>query len=583
MTARRFIGAVALQGPLRSATARTVAQAARAIGAEPVPMTASAVLAAPGARFETAAAAGGSLALLGDVFRKDSSGRVRRLPPDDADRAVSGRGAHLLRHFWGDYLAFIGDTARFDIVRAPFGERPLCWFQGDGALIFASDLKLLANCGCDLRATAWEEITRHLAEPDVRRDRTCLTEVSELRGGHRLTIAGGQATNTTLWTPWTGNTDSASTPAELRAVIDRCVADKLSAFAHPLLLLSGGLDSSILAAALARSGKRFSALNLVTRDSAGDERAYARIAASAFNIPYFEAVRELTNVDPFVSAAKWLPRPALRSFLQDSAILTEAVAARENCDVLIEGSGGDNIFCSLQSVAPVADRIRCGGTLGAVLGSARDIAQLTDATVATVLRRAVHRAWLRTDTYRVRPDHTFLSKDAVALSEGATQHPWLNSGRKVLPGQAGHAAMLVAAQGWAECLDPLSPLPTLGPLLAQPIVEACFAVPSWSWFKDGQNRVVAREAYRGTLPDALLDRRSKATPDCFVTRLFERHRVQLAEFLLDGHLARAGLLHRAVLETALRHEGPLRDHAHYRIMRIADVEAWLEDRPAASF
>ena len=524
-------------------------------------------------------------AVLGTMFRKEQPGRIDRLGDAEILSIADTRGRQLFDHFWGHYVAVIALDDRIDILRAPFGELALCWFKTSDTIFFGSDLRILALCGCDVRSIAWDGVARHLAEADIRRDDTCLRGVYEVRGGNCLTVAAGNAALRTLWSPWSreDRIGSATAAHRLRATIDRCVADKVSEFRQPLLLLSGGLDSSIIASALVTAGKPPIALNLVTEDRSGDERDYARTVAETFGLHYFEEVRQIENVDLLRSDAAWLPRPSLRSFLQDSRQLTNRVAGVTGADVIIEGSGGDNVFCSLQSVGPVADRIRCGGTLNEVIESARDIADLTDATMLTVLRRAIYRAWFRRTAYRLLPDHSLLSPLAIALSAGATDHPWLQDDRRNLSGKVGHIAMLVAAQGWVECLDPMSLPPTLGPLLAQPIVETCFAIPSWQWFSEGQNRVIAREAYRNVLPDIILDRRSKATPDSFVTQLYNRHRPLLVELLLDGHLVHAGLLDRASLESALRHDGPPLDHVHRRIMRIADVEVWIRARLATQF
>ncbi|MGK4422636.1 asparagine synthase-related protein, partial [Klebsiella pneumoniae] len=72
------------------------------------------------------------------------------------------------------------------------------------------------------------------------------------------------------------------------------------------------------------------------------------------------------------------------------------------------------------------------------------------------------------------------------------------------------------AQSYVEGHDPQDLLPTVSPLLSQPLVETCLGVPSWLWFEGGRNRVVARRAFAGDLPADVIWRRSKGTPDSFV-------------------------------------------------------------------
>ncbi|MCP2835015.1 asparagine synthase-related protein, partial [Salmonella enterica] len=67
-----------------------------------------------------------------------------------------------------------------------------------------------------------------------------------------------------------------------------CVSAQLADAQHPLLQLSGGLDSSILAAVLHEMGTPFRAVTLATRDAEGDERRFARAVAGHLGIPLEE-------------------------------------------------------------------------------------------------------------------------------------------------------------------------------------------------------------------------------------------------------------------------------------------------------
>ena len=103
---------------------------------------------------------------------------------------------------------------------------------------------------------------------------------------------------------------------QLRAVILRCVEARTSDLDSALLLLSGGLDSSIVAAALAACGRRTSALNMVANRIAGDERDYARLVAAHCQIDLTEKLRDTTAVDITRSGVAGRPNPCERSFTQ---------------------------------------------------------------------------------------------------------------------------------------------------------------------------------------------------------------------------------------------------------------------------
>jgi asparagine synthase (glutamine-hydrolysing) len=522
--------------------------------------------------------------VLGMLFGRHAPGPVTDLSEAEERSIITSGGNRFLQRYWGNYIAIVPLPDGIAVVRPPFGDLPLVYARHGPLLFAASDIELLEACGCGVHAIDWNEIARHLAASDIRRTETCLEGVNELRGGDRLSVSAGTIKTEPLWSPWVvsngeaGIADFSVGTDEVRRSIDWSIKQYSTCFERPLLLLSGGLDSSILACSLYQAKSTVTALNFVTEDPSGDERIYAQLVASAVGIDYVEAERNIANVDPCRSDAAGLPRPSVRSFMQDSRRAMEAAAAQIGADAILEGGGGDNVFCSLQSVAPLADRIRSGGSLREIMASARDIAILSDATLSTVLRRAYHRAWLRPTSYRQQPDLDYLSKDGIRAARGATRHPWLDAPRGAPPGKIAHAALLVAGQSWVECFDPCTRVPTHCPLLAQPVVETCFRVPSWMWFTNGQNRVVAREAFRGRLPDPVIDRRSKATPDSFITKVFERYRPAIKELLLEGRLAAEGLVDRTRLERTLAEASPPRNNDHRRIMRLADAEAWIQAR-----
>lgn len=240
---------------------------------------------------------------------------------------------------------------------------------------------------------------------------------------------------------------------------------------------------------------------------------------------------------------------------------------------MLSGGGGDNIFCSLQSVLPLLD-CRAGLADGPMYRRlAREIAALCDTSVWTVRRKA----WLRSWQHRPPPldiDTGFLSAGTAARARAASRHPWLEPPATVLPGKAAHVALLLGPQYLTEDSDPCAARRFLYPLLAQPVVELCLRIPTWLWFERGCNRAVARRAFEATLPEQVAWRRSKGSPDAFLVALFESRRQQIRRLLLDGNLAGHGLLDCDALAAYLDDPRPVRGSGHVRILRLVDAEAW---------
>lgn len=169
----------------------------------------------------------------------------------------------------------------------------------------------------------------------------------------------------------------------------------------------------------------------------------------------------------------------------------------------------------------------------------------------------------------------------LAVSAEACTPIWSDVPESVLPGSSNHVAWLVGTQNHIEGFNRERSHPTLWPLLAQPLVELCLRIPSWMWCAGGHNRMIARRAFADVLPRSIIERRSKGTPDSFVVELFEHNRTRLCELLEDGQLAAHDLVDLPEISRQLRDSRPVHGLGYWRIMTLADVEAWLRAITAA--
>jgi len=133
---------------------------------------------------------------------------------------------------------------------------------------------------------------------------------------------------------------------------------------------------------------------------------------------------------------------------------------------------------------------------------------------------------------------------------------------------------MLSIQNHLEGYERLRQGPIISPLLAQPMLELCIQIPTWLWCAAGRNRAVARAAYGDVLPAAVLARRSKGGFDGFGAELIDRNRALMRDMLLDGELARQGLIDASAVRTTL--ERPLPDgEVIVELLALVDQEAWI--------
>ncbi|WCM26348.1 asparagine synthase-related protein [Sphingomonas sp. QA11] len=500
----------------------------------------------------------------------------------DAERATLMRedSRALLQSYWGGYISVRSSGDSIEILRDPSAALPCYRAETDCMRLFASDIALLEAAGTENRRVAWDALGRILYAAGLPTTETVLSGITELRAGEAVALRGRSERGLAGWSPWDfvdPGAGSNEVAEELRRTIEQCVAAWASRCRRPLVSLSGGLDSSIVAACLAQSQSQAACLTLFTDDLAGDERGFAQIVCDAVGLPLSECRYDLEAVDLGRALGAHLPRPAGRMEAQPYEAAHRALAERVGADAFFTGNGGDNVFGYSQSAAALADRALHEGPGAGAFATLRDICHQTGAGPLRVTRAAVRIARQPPD-YGWKANPLFLHPDLVAsLREMAFSHPWLEAPRWALPGKAAHIAALVRAQLTLEA-DRSRLAPLINPLLSQPILEACLAIPSWRWREGGRDRAMVRTAFAGRLPDTIVDRRVKGTPDPFCGEIVRRKREALRARLLDGQLAAHRILDPGAIEETLRPERPTTGEENVRLLELANVEAWLGAR-----
>lgn len=488
-------------------------------------------------------------------------------------------GRRFAGAFWGDHVAFFRQSGggEISVIRAASGRLAAFRTMVGGVTLVASDPALLFALTDAEPRIDWRFVAHHLAFPHLRCRATGLAGIDELFAGDRTIFGKAGTRRESIWNPW----DFAAAERqvadldEARHMLRTSVNDATAALVRPyrsvLLELSGGLDSSVLAAALAACAAPATALNLVTPRAEGDERDYARATAAATGLTLAEHGVE-ADVDLTRPVPGRFARPGIPQILAPADRLLGDMARTSGVEAFVSGTGGDCVFCAPGSAAPAADALRLFGPGRRFLRAVRHIAEVHDTSLwiagSMAWRQAhrppIHRVWPGSDA--------FLAKDV--LPREPDFHPWLVEPEDALPGRRSHVRAVVAAFAHLDGYARHAVAPSLFPLLSQPVMETCFRIPTWMWIDGGCDRAIARQAFSDVLPAKVIDRRSKGGMDAYCLRNFEANRARLEPYLLEGHLAGAGLLDRPAVVAYLRQPVGSRDPRFYRLLPIIDAEAW---------
>ena len=496
--------------------------------------------------------------------------------------AIRGR-SQLVSAYWGSYVFASRTDREVVILRDPSGGLPCYYTSSRGLTAVVSDAPILARAGLLSPAVDLAAVGRTLYFSQLPTEGTAIAGVRQLLPGHTMTLAGHESHLTQQWSPWDhvaprAGEDLHARSERLEHVIRRTHAAWAKCYPRSLVGLSGGLDSSIVAVCLAEASETVHCLTAVTSDPLGDERLYARMICDQTGALFHEREYTDTAIDMGRSVAEGMPIPNGKTHeTAYNRVLREA-AHQLNVDAVFAGAGGDNVFYLTHSARPIVDRYFAEGISKSLYATILDICSITGANLWQVISEAVRlgvRGRRRAQMWHV--DAEYLDREFVAsAADRAVEHPWLRAPKDASYGKLGHVAMILRALHHIEHRDKQLAVPMISPLLSQPIVEACLAIPSWEACHGGLDRSAARRAFSAALPSRVVGRRGKGSPDGFVGGFIRHHRGEIADRLLGGHLATKRLVNRQALEIALRPTTPLQRNDCTRIMELLDTEAWID-------
>lgn len=513
--------------------------------------------------------------LIGHLFWRDGSSPVEG-PLPFAEVPASGLANHLIKECWGEYLLLLdGAENQLTVMRDPSGGVG-CVYPSNTSFV-TSDISLAVRAGLYAKNIDWDFIRDTLVYPHLKTGRTGLAGIHELLPGRTLGVSDEKITTDAVWTPWKFVTtsqryrDRSDAQMEVRSAIMSTVKAWAETDRSLLLELSGGLDSSIVAACLLGTNADVSCCNLVTPVPGADERQYARLMSELLGSELHVRTLRIEN-DEF----KFLPAPhdvtPSTWFLQHASNeLKEPIGQLVGATSYFSGGGGDTVFCYTKTAAPAADALNEGGIV-AGLKAIRNLAELHQCTIWKVGRLAAKKL-LGPPKLPRRPEHSFLSY--TSTTDVATLHPWFTAPPNALPGDRERIFDLAGNQVFRDGIPRGGKSRVRMPLLSQPVMETCLRVPSWMWISGGQNRTVVRDAFADVLPPDILHRRSKGTFMNYTGAVYRRNRHRLRDHLLTGQLAGHGLLDTDDLNEFFKHDPDSQGDSFMRIFDLCAVENWV--------
>lgn len=268
-------------------------------------------------------------------------------------RLLAREGLAALPRLVGMFAFALWDRERAELtlVRDRLGVKPLVWATlPDGGVAFASEIHALrAHPGIDLSVDR-EALSGYLACLYVPQPRTMHAGIRKLPPGHWLKWRAGRVEAGTWWTPaYVGGRAPTVDEAveELLPLLDSAVRLRLEADVEVGCFLSGGIDSSVIAALMARARQDAGAPPPRTFTMTFEEAAYDERDAAAAVARHIGSVHQELPARPEVAGfLDTMVRLFGEPFGNPTALLIHDLSrkAREHVTVALAGDGGDEVF-----------------------------------------------------------------------------------------------------------------------------------------------------------------------------------------------------------------------------------------------
>ncbi|MGW1400967.1 asparagine synthetase B family protein [Streptomyces sp. NPDC002405] len=482
----------------------------------------------------------------------------------------------------GMFALAVLDGGDLVLIRDHVGARTLFYARAAGAWAASTSLRALRRwpaLGTRMNLSAVRSFLTFAYLPG---DETLLEGVREVLPGRVLRLtADGTATETVHWEPRErigeplgpdgrsgGSGDHVLT---LRALLEEATARRLPEAEAVGVLLSGGIDSSLVTALAAKLHSHpVHTYSISFGDELPNELGYSGLVAAHCHTRH----RVLTVSGTAVAArladtAALLDSPVGDPLTVPNLMLAEAVA-NDGLSVVLNGEGGDPVFGGPKNLPMLVQEMHAGAPGAAESPWYEDR--------ATAYLRSYRKCW--TDL----PD--LLTADALAALEAAPApqrfvEPYLTGPDRMthLLNQLLHCNLRTKGAHHiltkVERLTASQGIQGRAPLFDRRVVDHAFATPPALKLRGTAEKWVLKEAVRDLLPATVVDRPKSGMRVPVQQWLSGPLRELGGDLLLGGAARRRGLFRPDTVRTWLRGEGALLPRQGGKLWLVLTLELWL--------
>lgn len=257
-------------------------------------------------------------------------------------------GIECVERLEGMFAFALIDGEKCYLVRDRFGKKPLFYYQGKEAFLFASEIKAIKPFLSSVRLND-EALHSYLSFLAPTPPHTFYEGIEKLESGEWLCCEHGTITKHRYYLPFRASIPAISENNDalqkIEEKIHRSVAMRLDTEAPVAALLSGGLDSAMICAIASAQGKKLPVFTLGYNEyGAYDERGNAAVTAKYLGLDHTEVIISQNDFDTHLDELLTHMDEPLNDPAALPLYLLMKKIGEEGYKVVLSGEGSDELF-----------------------------------------------------------------------------------------------------------------------------------------------------------------------------------------------------------------------------------------------
>jgi asparagine synthase (glutamine-hydrolysing) len=514
-------------------------------------------------------------------------------------------GEACVDRFRGMFAFALWDSSnrRLLLVRDRLGVKPLYWALCGAKLLFGSEIKALLASGLIEPQVNDDALPEALGTRYVSGTGTLFRGIQKLLPGHLLVFQQGGVRIRQYWDvpvdrpmPGPRRADGRDVVASFRSLLQESVRLRLMSDVPLGMFLSGGIDSSAIAALMAPMlGRPLQTFSVAFQDRAFNELAYAREAARAINADSHEIVIDDRDFFGALPRLVWHEDEPIAHPSSVPLYFVSALA-RRHVTVVLTGEGSDELLAGYGKYPRIAWNWRAGTVYERMLP--RAVRRGVSAGVARLPGRAgryARRSFLGMDrtaeamcfdnfaSIRLEEQQRLLAPRRRPAARGSRAYgssvayfdsPGSNSTLLDRMLYADIKTYLVELLMKQDQMSMAASIESRVPFLDHQLVEFVARLPDEWKLAGWTGKRLLREAMKGLVPESILNRPKLGFPVPFANWTREGWNGVAREVLLDRRSRERGVLDPAAIDQLLHDHREGRVEGGDRIWTLLNLELW---------